>query len=1520
MAVNFPHYPPKQGLYDPQFEKDSCGVGFVANLDGTRTNHIVRQALEVLTNLRHRGACGCDPESGDGAGILLQIPHEFLTEKCGEAGILLPSLNEYGVGMVFLPPNPEHRRSCEEILETVVQEEGQRFLGWRDVPVDSSAIGTVAHQAEPFIRQMFVGKNPAIDQPQFERKLYVIRRRVTTRIEGSGMEDAHYFYISSLSSRTLIYKGQLMARQIATFYLDLSDTAIKSALALVHSRFSTNTFPSWRLAHPFRYLAHNGEINTLRGNRNWMRARTATLASDLYGDDLQKLFPIVTETGSDSATIDNALEFLIQGGRSLPHAVMMLMPEAWSKDIRMDADKKGFYEYHACLTEPWDGPAAIAFTDGTRIGAVLDRNGLRPARYLVTKSKLVVMASEVGVLDVPADEVLYKGRLQPGKLFLVDTEQGRIVDDAELKASISRQKPYREWVEAHRIDLAQVPAPTEPAAVGGQSLLQLQQAFGYTVEDLRLLMAPMAKDGEEAVGSMGTDTPLAVLSNHSQLLYNYFKQLFAQVTNPPIDSIREEMVMSLESYIGSEGNLLSETPEHCRMLKLDCPVLTDAELTKIREISVGDFRAVTLPMTFPVAGKEDSLEWALEELCRKASESVQQGYSILILSDRSVDANHAPISSLLATSAVHHHLIREGTRTKVGIVVESGEAREVMHFVLLIGYGAGAINPYLAFKTLADMVRQNLFAPEITIEKAGKNYIKSINKAMLKIIAKMGISTIQSYRGAQIFEAIGLNSQLIEKYFTGTPSRVEGIGIEVLARESLSRHRKGFPDERISNPLLDVGGQYQWRREGEYHHFNPETVAKLQVATRQGSFKTFREYSELINNQSKNLCTLRGLLRFKKGKPVPIEEVEPAKEIVKRFATGAMSFGSISKEAHENLAIAMNRIGGKSNTGEGGEDPGRYQRDPNGDWRRSAIKQVASARFGVTTEYLVNADDLQIKMAQGAKPGEGGQLPGHKVDTFIAKVRHSTPGVGLISPPPHHDIYSIEDLAQLIYDLKNANPQARISVKLVAEVGVGTIAAGVAKAHADVVLISGHDGGTGASPLTSIKHAGIPWELGLAETQQVLVLNDLRGRIVVQTDGQLKTGRDVAIAALLGAEEFGFSSAPLVASGCIMMRKCHLNTCPVGVATQDPVLRKKFSGKPEHVINFFFFVAEELREIMAELGFRRVSDMVGHSEMLDMQDAIEHWKARGLDFSNILHKPDVPKRIATHCVTTQDHGLENVLDRQLIEECRGAIGHQAQVDLNLPIQNSHRAVGTMLSGEIAKRYGNAGLPEDTIRIKFTGSAGQSFGAFLAHGVTLTLEGDANDYVGKGLSGGRMVIYPPRNSTFVAEENILIGNTVLYGATSGEAYFRGVAGERFAVRNSGAHAVVEGVGDHGCEYMTGGVAVVLGKTGRNFAAGMSGGIAFVLDEEGTFSSLCNKSMVELEPLVKAQDIELLRRLVENHHSLTESTLAERVLENWIAMLPKFVKVMPIDYRRVLEQMEREKAEATRIEQELAAAQA
>src|SRR5262245_52393379 len=1518
--MHYPGLPPKQGLYDPQFEKDSCGVGFVANIDGTRSNQIIHQALEVLLHLSHRGACGCDSEMGDGVGILLQIPHEFLLRECQKLGWSLPGSGHYGVGTVFLPREPKTHQECQSLFERIIEEEGQQLLGWRDVPVESKALGQKAREAEPVIRQIFVGRGPGLEsEAQFERKLYVIRRRVATLVENSGLAQADHFYVCSLSCVTLIYKGLLMAPQIPAFYQDLADSSVQSCLALVHSRFSTNTFPSWKLAHPYRYLAHNGEINTLRGNRNWMRARSQSLSSDLFGDDLKKLSPILTETGSDSATIDNALEFLIAGGRSLPHAVMMLIPEAWNKDIHLDPDRQGFYEYHACLMEPWDGPAAIAFTDGKRIGAVLDRNGLRPARYIVTKDGLVVMASEVGVLNIPSDRILYKGRLQPGKIFLVDTVEQRIIDDAELKSRITRQKPYRQWVEANKIDLHHLPEPPRVHELNPHSLLVRQQAFGYTVEDLRLLMAPMAKDGEEAVGSMGTDTPLAVLSNRPQLLYNYFKQLFAQVTNPPIDSIREEMVMSLESYIGSEQNLLAETPEHCRMLKLPCPVLTNAELERVRHLSLRDFRAITLPMIFPVAAGPSGLADALESLCQRASQAVREGYSILVLSDRGLDRDQVPIPSLLATSAVHHHLIREGTRTKAGLVVESGEAREVMHFALLIGYGAGAINPYLAFETMADMVRQNLFDAEMTVEKSSKNYIKSINKALLKIIAKMGISTIQSYRGAQIFEAIGLNTLLVEKYFTGTPSRLEGIGVEVLARECLSRHRKAYPEERVNNPLLEVGGQYQWRREGEFHLFNPETVAKLQVAVRQSSFKTFREKSELINNQSKNLCTLRGLLKFKKGNPIPLDEVEPAREIVKRFATGAMSFGSISKEAHENLAIAMNRIGGKSNTGEGGEDPARYQRDANGDWRRSAIKQVASARFGVTTEYLVNADDLQIKMAQGAKPGEGGQLPGHKVDKFIAKVRHSTPGVGLISPPPHHDIYSIKDLAQLIYDLKNANSQARISVKLVAEVGVGTVAAGVAKAHADVVLISGHDGGTGASPLTSIKHAGIPWELGLAETQQVLVMNDLRGRIVVQTDGQLKTGRDVAIAALLGAEEFGFSSAPLVASGCIMMRKCHLNTCPVGVATQDPILRKKFSGKPEHVINFFFYVAEELREIMAELGFRTLPEMVGHSELLDMQDAIDHWKARGLDFSSILYKPDVPKRIATHCVTSQDHGLEKVLDVQLIEECRGAIGHQAPMELNLPIRNSDRTVGAMLSGEIARRYGNTGLPEDTIRIKFTGSAGQSFGAFLAKGVTLTLEGDANDYVGKGLSGGRLVIYPPQESIFSPEDNILIGNTVLYGATGGEAYFRGIAGERFAVRNSGAHAVVEGVGDHGCEYMTGGVAVVLGKAGRNIAAGMSGGIAFVLDEEGVFPSLCNRSMVDLEQVHKPHDVDLLQALVENHRRLTGSSPAQYVLENWDTLLPKFVKVMPIDYRRVLEQMEREQAQAAQAQEELAAAQ-
>ena len=1499
--------PKKQGLYDPRFERDSCGVGFVVNVDGTRSHRIIRQGLEVLCNLAHRGACGCDPETGDGAGALIQIPHEFLRRDCQALGLRLPPPGDYGVGMVFLPREAEARARLERVLEEVIEAEGQELLGWRDVPVDSQAIGSLARESEPVIRQIFVGKNAALKRvADFERTLYVVCKRVEREVERQELDRQESFYIASLSAETIVYKGLLTAPQIPAYYRDLADPSAKSALCLVHSRFSTNTFPSWKLAHPYRYLAHNGEINTLCGNRNWMRARSKTLSSDLFGEDLPKIFPLVSDTASDSATIDNALQFLVQGGRSLAHSVMMLIPEAWNKDIRMDPEKRGFYEYHSCLMEPWDGPASIAFTDGTRIGAVLDRNGLRPSRYVVTRDNLVVMASEVGVLDMPEEQILHKGRLQPGRMFLVDTQQGRIIDDSELKRGISTQKPYRRWVDSNRIELSQLPPAPAGKRLVVEDLLPQQQAFGYTVEDLRLLMAPMASNGEEAVGSMGTDTPLAVLSNKSPLLYNYFKQLFAQVTNPPIDSIREEMVMSVESYIGSEQNLLDETPKHARLLKMQCPILTDLELGRIRHASVKDFSARTLKMHFSERDGEGGLEAALEALCSQASQAVSQGHNIIILSDRGVDSEKAPIPALLATSAVHHHLIREGTRTKVGLVVESGEAREVTHFALLIGYGAGAVNPYLAFQTLADMVAQQLFRPEVTQELAFKNYIKSINKALLKIIAKMGISTIQSYRGAQIFEAIGLNSRLVERHFTGTASRIEGIGLEVLGREAIARHRQGFPWGPAGKPLLDVGGQYQWRRDGEFHLFNPESVAKLQLATRHGDYRLFKQYSALINNQSRNLCTLRGLFKLKKGSPVPLDEVEPASEIVQRFATGAMSFGSISKEAHENLAIAMNRIGAKSNTGEGGEDPARYLRDPNGDWRRSAIKQVASGRFGVTVEYLVNSVELQIKMAQGAKPGEGGQLPGHKVDKVIARVRHSTPGVSLISPPPHHDIYSIEDLAQLIHDLKNSNPRARISVKLVAEVGVGTVAAGVSKAHSDVVLISGHDGGTGASPQTSIKHAGVPWELGLAETQQTLVLNDLRGRIVVQTDGQLKTGRDVAVAILLGAEEFGCATAPLVASGCILMRKCHLNTCPVGVATQDPVLRRKFAGKPEYVINFFTFVAQELREIMAEMGFRRVEEMVGRSDRLDVTDAVEHWKALGLDFTRIFYRPQVPERVATHKVQEQDHGLEKALDHRLIAACRESLEKGTRISLHYPIRNSQRTVGTMLSSALANRHGNSGLPEDTIQVGFRGSAGQSFGAFLAAGITFRLEGDANDYIGKGLSGGKLIVFSPREATFKAEDNILIGNVVLYGATGGEAYFRGVAGERFAVRNSGARAVVEGVGDHGCEYMTGGVAVVLGKTGRNFAAGMSGGIAFVLDESGLFSQNCNHSMVDLEPVVEPADLETLKGMISRHRRFTGSAVAERVLRNWEALLPKFVKVMPVDYRRVLRELEKARA--------------
>ena len=1512
--------PVKQGLYDPEFEHDSCGVGFVVNLNGVKSHLIINQGLEVLSNLAHRGACGCDPETGDGAGILVQIPDEFFRRKCGDVGFKLPPFGEYGVGMVFLPQDADNRKSLENLLEKVVIKEGLSFLGWRTVPVNNKAIGRLAQESEPIIRQLFVGiggsacrNNKALD-----RKLYVIQKLAESESENQKLSGIQNFYIASFSTGTVVYKGLLTAEQIPAYYVDLVNPLFKSALALVHSRFSTNTFPSWELAHPYRYLAHNGEINTLRGNRNWMRARSGTLSSDIFGNDLNKLFPLVSETGSDSETIDNALEFLVQGGRSLPHAMMMLIPEAWHKDSQMSPEKRGFYEYHSFLMEPWDGPASIAFTDGIRIGAVLDRNGLRPSRFIVTKDNLVVMSSEVGVLEVPQEDILQKGRLQPGKMFLVDTHQGRIIDDTEIKRTTSTQQPYRVWVENNRVKLSDLPLVTS-GNKKIKNLLQQQQAFGYTIEDLRILMTPMGKEGEEAVGSMGTDTPLAVLSNKSPLLFNYFKQLFAQVTNPPIDSIRENMVMSVEIHVGSEANLLAETPHHARLLSLPCPILTNVELERIRKFESSIFKTKTLSMHFTNNEGNSGLESAVEALCLRASQAVKQGYNILILSDRGVNSKKIPIPSLLATSGVHHHLTREGTRTRVGLIVESGEAREVMHFALLIGYGAAAVNPYLAFETLTDMVNQKVFSPEVAMESAFKdsvakahfNYIKSINKALLKIIAKMGISTIQSYRGAQIFEAIGLNSELIERYFTGTASRIGGIGVETLGYEAIKRHQYGFQREVTLKPLLNVGGQYQWRKEGEFHLFNPESVAKLQLATRHGNYKLFKEYSTLINNQSKNLCTLRGLFKFQKGAPIPLEEVEPANEIVKRFATGAMSFGSISKEAHENLAIAMNRVGGKSNTGEGGEDPERFIRDPNGDWRRSAIKQVASGRFGVTAEYLVNSEELQIKMAQGAKPGEGGQLPGHKVDKVIARVRHSTPGVSLISPPPHHDIYSIEDLAQLIHDLKNANPKARISVKLVSEVGVGTVAAGVSKAHADVVLISGHDGGTGASPQTSIKHAGVPWELGLAETQQTLVLNDLRGRIIVQTDGQLKTGRDIAIAVLLGAEEFGCASAPLVASGCIMMRKCHLNTCPVGIATQDPVLRRNFSGKPEYVINFFYFVIEELREIMAKLGFRTVEEMVGRADMLDVTDAIDHWKTRGLDFSQIFFRPDVPKNFATHKIQPQDHGLKEALDYQLIEDFKNALNNEKPIKGKYIIRNSNRTVGTMLSSEIAQRYGDKGLPEDTIQVHFCGSAGQSFGAFLASGITFTLEGDANDYIGKGLSGGKLIVYPPLESTFSAEKNILIGNVVLYGATGGEAYFRGVAGERFAVRNSGAITVVEGVGDHGCEYMTGGITVVLGSTGRNFAAGMSGGIAYILDEEKLFSQYCNQSMVDLESVTETNDLETLKSLIIRHHQFTGSAVAERVLKDWDNIIETFVKVIPVDYRRSMLQLEQEKAEATPI---------
>jgi glutamate synthase (ferredoxin) len=1501
--------PPKQGLYDPQYEHDACGVGFVVNIKGRKSHKIIRDALQVLINLNHRGACGCEVNTGDGAGILMQIPHGFFKETCKVDKIKLPPLGDYGVGMVFLSRDPNERRACEIIFEKIVVEEGLKFLGWRVVPTNNTTLGATARSGEPFVQQAFIKRNARLDDElAFERKLYVIRKRAEKAIRYGNIKGGHTFYISSLSCRTLVYKGMLLTEQMDEFFPDLKNPAMESALALVHSRFSTNTFPSWERAHPYRYVAHNGEINTLRGNVNWMHARQAMFESDLFGDDITKLFPIINTDGSDSAMFDNCLELLTLAGRSLPHAIMMMIPEPWANHETMSDEKKAFYEYHSCLMEPWDGPASIAFTDGKKIGAILDRNGLRPSRYYVTKDDMVIMASEVGVLDVPPERVLQKGRLQPGRMFLVDTEEGRIVSDEEIKQKIATEHPYREWLNSHMLDLADVKETQHKPEPSYHTLLQRQQAFGYTFEDLRMIMAPMARDGVEAVGSMGCDTPLAVLSNKPQLLYNYFQQLFAQVTNPPIDCIREELVTSAETTIGSERNLLKPKPASCKLIELKSPIITNEEFAKLKHIDQAGFKSAMLPIRFKAHGGEAALEKAMDDLFVRASAAIEAGANLLILSDRGVDAELAPIPALLAVAGLHHHLIREGTRTRVGIVLESGEPREVHHFSLLIGFGAGAINPYLAFETLDSMIADGLL-PGVTHKDACKNFAKAAVKGVVKVISKMGISTIQSYRGAQIFEAIGLHPSLVEKHFTGTASRVGGVGLDVIAREVEIRHQHAFPNRQVNGHVLDVGGRYQWRSDGEYHLFNPQTVHKLQQACRNNDYKAFKEYSHAVNEQSKNACTLRGMLELKPGAPVPIEEVEPLEAILKRFKSGAMSYGSISKEAHEALAIAMNRIGGKSNTGEGGEDPARYTLDANGDSRNSAIKQVASARFGVTSLYLTQARELQIKMAQGAKPGEGGQLPGKKVYPWIAKVRHSTPGVGLVSPPPHHDIYSIEDLAELIHDLKNANQQARISVKLVSEVGVGTIAAGVAKAHADVVLISGHDGGTGASPQTSIKHAGIPWELGLAETHQTLVLNNLRSRIAVETDGQLKTGRDVVVAALLGAEEFGFATAPLVALGCIMMRVCHLDTCPVGVATQNPELRKKFTGDPAHAVNFMRCIAQEMRELMAQLGFRTVNEMIGRTDMLEPREAIEHWKARGLDFTNILYQPHVSPGVGRYCTESQDHGLDKALDNTtLLKLCQPALDRGEKVSVSLPIKNVNRVVGTIVGSELTRKHGAAGLPEDTIRLQFKGSAGQSFGAFAPKGMTFILEGDANDYVGKGLSGGKIIVYPHEESTFVPEENIIVGNVALYGATDGEAYIRGMAGERFCVRNSGVSAVVESVGDHGCEYMTGGRVVVLGSTGRNFAAGMSGGIAYVLDEAGDFKSRCNTQMqmVTLDPLDDPAEMEEVRLMIDRHAKYTRSQRAFKILALWETMVPKFVKVIPNDYKRMNKSIESERA--------------
>ncbi|MBN1405986.1 MAG: glutamate synthase large subunit [Candidatus Omnitrophica bacterium] len=1489
--MRYDHFPKKQGLYDPRFEHDSCGVGFVCDIKGRKSHDIIKKGIKVLNRLSHRGAVGADPDTGDGAGILIQIPHKFFMKECSKLNIPLPEKGEYGTGFVFLPRDKKERTSCIEIIENTVKKEKKVLLGWREVPLNSSIIGKTAKQTEPVILQVFLGEENGVkDQDDFERYLYIIRREIENSIRRSDIAGKAFFYITNLSSRTISYKGLLMPHQLDKYFLDLNDADLESAVCLVHSRYSTNTFPTWDLAQPFRFLAHNGEINTLRGNINWMKARERLLASTFFGPDIEKIKPVIIEGGSDSASIDNIFELLVLSGRSLQHAMMMLIPAAWEHDRFITKELKEFYRYHACFMEPWDGPASIAFTDGEKIGAILDRNGLRPSRYLVTKNDLVVMASEVGVLDIDPAEIKFSGRLEPGKIFFIDTSRGVIVEDSEIKKEMAKKKPYGKWNKESLLDLDSITG-TSQASSAAEGVASRLKAFGYTREDMKTIIKPMAEEAKEPIGSMGNDTPHAFLSKRPVMLYDYFKQLFAQVTNPPIDHIREKVVMGIESYVGSEKNILDETPGHSHKLIIKSPILTNSEMEKIRSIGINSFRTKTIYTFFNIAD-ENGFERALERICFETEYAIEKGYSFIILSDRGSDKEHIALPALLAVAAVHHHLVRKSIRSQAGLFVESAEPREVHHFALLIGYGADCINPYLAYEAVKYLISENEI--NLNIEKALQNYRESINEGIMKILSKMGISTLRSYRGAQMFEALGIGQNVIDKYFTGTVSRIGGVNLSGIAEETYKRHKEAYPASAPAN-YLPTGGIYQWKRDGEHHLWNPATIAALQDASRQNDYEKYKYFAALINDQSQNPTTLRGLLKFKIRNAVPLEEVEGAEEIVKRFVTGAMSFGSISRFAHETIALAMNKLGAKSNTGEGGEDPARFSPLKNGDSKRSAVKQVASGRFGVTANYLVNADEIQIKIAQGAKPGEGGQLPGHKVSEIIAKTRYTTAGVTLISPPPHHDIYSIEDLAELIFDLKSINPRARISVKLVSEIGVGTVAAGVAKGHADMILISGGDGGTGASPRSSIRHAGLPWELGLSETHQTLVLNNLRTRVRLQTDGQMRTGRDVAIAALLGAEEYGFCTAALIILGCVMLRHCHLNNCSVGIATQDELLQKRFRGKPEYLINYFRFVAEELRQIMAQLGFRRVDEMIGRTDALELNQDIIPPKAKGVDYSKILYRPE--SDAASYCTEKQTHNIYDIIDIKLIKLAKKALEAREPVKIELTIRNVDRATGAMLSGEVCKRYGENGLLEDTICCKFTGIAGQSFGAFLMNGVTLELEGLANDYVGKGISGGKIIIYPDRRADYEPDKNIIIGNTTFYGAIRGEAYISGVAGERFCIRNSGLYAVVEGVGDHGCEYMTGGRVVIIGKTGKNFAAGMSGGIAYVYDESNDFKNRCNTEMVLLEK-TEDNDKETLERLLHNHHRYTKSRKAKIILDNINEEIKKFIKVMPIEYKQVI----------------------